>query len=454
MPLAFAAILSSSVTLVSSSTNIVISGLMMQYDQRPLGMFELTLVGLPVALLGLGYMFLIGRRIVPERATAKPVYDPNGVQPYITEVVPLPDSPLLGKTLEDARLGHDFDIVVMKIAKANQGYLIPGADQVIEMGDSLLIEIPRDRLSNLDKAIGLQLKQEVQITRPSTNSQGIQLFELILLPGSPLIGRTLATLDFRERFGMQVLGINRSGKTIQTRLGNLRLRVGDQLLVQGEHETIVQLGSDNRFRILEIIEKKDGPSAKAPLAIAIFIIALLTAAFEIISLPVAVLLGAAAMFLTGCITPEEAYREVNWPTLILIGSMLAMGEAMQSTGAAAYFAEMIVGRFGGADPRWLLTAFFALTMLLTQPMSNQAAAALVLPLAVQTAMQMGLNPRSFAVMIAVGASCSFLTPLEPACLMVYGPGGYRFLDFFKNGLPLTVLTYAIAILLVPLFWPL
>ena len=202
------------------------------------------------------------------------------------------------------------------------------------------------------------------------------------------------------------------------------------------------------------MESQDGAFAKAPLAIGIFVVSLLVAAFEILSLPVAALLGAAAMFFSGCITPEEAYREVNWTTLIMIGSMLALGAAMQYTGAAAFFAEAVVSIFGNSDPRLLLTAFFALTMLLTQPMSNQASAALVLPLAIQTALQLGLNPRSFAVMIAIGASCSFLTPLEPACLMIYGPGGYKFFDFFKSGLPLTLLTYIIAILLVPLFWPL
>lgn len=454
MPLAFAAILSSSVTLVSSSTNLVISGLISQHGLAPLGMFELTRVGLPVMLLGLGYMFHIGRHIVPERATTRPVFDPNSNQPYITEVVPLPDSPLLGKTLAESRLGQDYDIVVLKLDKARPGFPIPRADQTIEIGDTLLIEVPRDRLPTLHKDIGLQLKAELEITQPITRTQGIQLFELILLPGSPLTGRTLAALDFRHRFGMQVLGINRSGRTIRTHLGRVRLRVGDQLLVQGDHESIVQQGFDNGFRILEILEQKTGASRKAPLAIAIFATSLLLAALEVLALPVAVLLGAVSMFLTGCITPEEAYRDINWPTLILIGSMLALGAAMQETGAAAFFAEWIVARFGDADPRLLLTAFFVLTMLLTQPMSNQAAAALVLPLAIQTAVQLGLNPRSFAVMIAIGASCSFLTPLEPACLMVYGPGGYRFFDFFKNGLPLTVLTYLIAILLVPWFWPL
>lgn len=454
MPLAFAAILASSITLVSSSTNIVISGLISQYEMKPLGMFELTKVGLPVLLLGLGYMLLIGRRIVPERSTSKAVDDPMGSQPYITEVVPLPNSPLLGKTLEEARLGQDYDIVVLKLNKANKGHFVPIASQIIEAGDVLAIEVPRDRLRNLYQTLGVQSKEDLDITKPLTHMKGIQLFELILLPGSPLIGRSLANLDFRKRFGMQVLGINRSGETLRTQLGGLRLRVGDQLVVQGKRETIMQLGFDNRFRILDVMESQDGAFAKAPLAIGIFVVSLLVAAFEILSLPVAALVGAAAMFFSGCITPEEAYREVNWTTLIMIGSMLALGAAMQYTGAAAFFAEWVVKQFGNSDPRLLLTAFFALTMLLTQPMSNQASAALVLPLAIQTALQLGLNPRSFAVMIAVGASCSFLTPLEPACLMIYGPGGYKFFDFFKNGLPLTLLTYIIAIVLVPLFWPL
>jgi di/tricarboxylate transporter len=454
MPLAFAAILASSITLVSSSTNIVISGLITQYELKPLGMFELTKVGLPVLLLGLGYMFLIGRRVVPERSTSKAVDDPMGSQPYITEVVPLPNSPLLGKTLQEARLGQDYDIVVLKLNKANKGHFVPIASQIIEAGDVLAIEVPRDRLRSLYQTLGVQSKEDLDITKPLTHMKGIQLFELILLPGSPLIGRSLANLDFRKRFGMQVLGINRSGETLRTQLGSLRLRVGDQLVVQGKRETIMQLGFDNRFRILDVMESQDGAFAKAPLAIGIFVISLLIAAFEILSLPVAALVGAAAMFFSGCITPEEAYREVNWTTLIMIGSMLALGAAMQYTGAAAFFAEWVVAQFGNSDPRLLLTAFFALTMLLTQPMSNQASAALVLPLAIQTALQLGLNPRSFAVMIAVGASCSFLTPLEPACLMIYGPGGYKFFDFFKNGLPLTLLTYIIAIVLVPLFWPL
>jgi di/tricarboxylate transporter len=157
--------------------------------------------------------------------------------------------------------------------------------------------------------------------------------------------------------------------------------------------------------------------------------------------------------LTRCITPEEAYREVEWKAIILIGSMLALGGAMEATGTAKFFAAQIVAFAGGANPAWLLTAFFVLTVLLTQPMSNQAAAVVIVPVAIQTALQLNLNPRTFAMMIAVAASCSYLTPLEPSCLMVYGPGRYRFMDFLKVGSLLTVLIYLIAIMLVPMVWP-
>ncbi|MBI1878314.1 MAG: anion permease, partial [Chloroflexi bacterium] len=158
-------------------------------------------------------------------------------------------------------------------------------------------------------------------------------------------------------------------------------------------------------------------------------------------------------FLTRCITPEEAYREVEWKALILIGSMLAVGSAMEATGTAEFLAAQIVALTGQTSPLWLLTGFFALTVLLTQPMSNQAAAVVVVPVAIQTALRLDLNPRTFAMMVAVAASCSYLTPLEPSCLMVYGPGRYRFIDFVKVGSLLTILIYIVAIILVPSVWP-
>jgi di/tricarboxylate transporter len=230
--------------------------------------------------------------------------------------------------------------------------------------------------------------------------------------------------------------------------------MGDVLLVQGPQASLASLERANTFRILDALDGKLPNFRRAPTALLIFTGAILAAALSLVSLPVAVLAGAVLAFLTGCITPQEAYNDVEWKAVILIGSMLAFGGAMESTGAARYLAGLIVALIGHANPLWLLSGFFLLTVALTQPMSNQAAAVMVFPIAIQTALQLGLNPRTFAVMIAIAASTSFITPLEPACLLVYGLGRYRFLDFIRVGSLLTVLIYLVAILLTPVFWPL
>jgi di/tricarboxylate transporter len=261
-------------------------------------------------------------------------------------------------------------------------------------------------------------------------------------------------MQFRERYGLQVLGLNRHGKNLLRKLSRIPLRVGDVLLVQGDKRNIAAFKDDLAFSVLGAIEEKRPDRARAVRTAAIFCGVLLLATFNVVPLAVAALLGAFFTFLTRCVSPADAYREVEWRAVILIACMLGLGEAMTSTGTAKYLASVVAGGASGTDPLWLLAGFFFLTVLLTQPMSNQAAAAVILPIAVETAAQFGLNPRSFAMMIAVAASCSYLTPLEPACLMVYGPGRYRFTDFLRVGGPLVVLLFGLAMLLVPRVWPL
>jgi di/tricarboxylate transporter len=214
------------------------------------------------------------------------------------------------------------------------------------------------------------------------------------------------------------------------------------------------LDRSNAVRILGAIDERLSNRERAPRALAIFAGAMVAATLNVVSLPVAMLTGALLVFVTRCITPEEAYSQVNWTAIVLIACMLALGSAMEFTGTAEFLAANLVRWIGHAQPLWLLTAFFALTVLLTQPMSNQAAAVVVLPVAMQTAAQLGLNPRAFAMIVALGASCSFLTPLEPACLLVYGPGRYQFLDFLKVGWIPSLLIYLISIVMVPQLWPL
>ena len=452
MPVAFAAILASSITLVASSTNVLISGLMVDYGLEPLGMFELAGAGIPIAAAGLLYMATIGRRIIPDRHSGSDESSFD-IRPYLVEAVILPDSPIIGKTLAEASLGRDLDLTVVRVVRDKNRFLVPRPQLALREGDELLLKGDRGEVLKIKDLAGLAFKAEVKLSDPRLQDDELQLAELVLLPNSPLAGRTLKTLQFRQRFGLQVLGLNRRGHDIFNKLSQTRLRAGDELLVQGTRTSIAALNPDH-FYTIGMVQQVRPNHKRAPISIAIFVGVVLLAALEILSLPIAVTVGVLAVFLTRCITPEEAYHQVEWQALIVIGSMLALGTAMEHTGTAEFLASQVIVLTGISHPIALLSLFYFITMLLTQPMSNQAAAVLVLPIAIQTALRLGLNPRAFAVIIALSASCSFITPLEPACLIVYGPGHYKFLDFTKVGSLLTIVVFLIAIVLVPLIWPL
>jgi len=452
MPLAFASVLAGSVTLISTSTNIIVSSLLTKYGMPPMGMFELTLVGVPIAVVGIIYMFIFGHRLVPDRVPAKGA-ERFSVHLYLTELLILPGSSLVRKTLEEAALGQDLDLQVLQIRRDETPDLTPQADTRLEEGDILLAEGEREKILQVKEMAGIDIRADVELPDPRLEPQDIGLTEVILPPGSPLAWRTLKGLRFREHYELQVLAINRHGQRLNHEMSQIRLRAGDLLVVQGDRTQIATLQNQGVFRILSAIKEKHPNRERTPIALTIFVGTLAAATFGLVSLPVAALLGALLVFVTRCITPEEAYSRINWRVLILIASMLGLGEAMETTGTAQFLAELVTQFAGHASPPMLLTGFFFLTVLLTQPMGDQAATVVILPVAIRTALQLGLNPRPFAMMTALTAGCSLLTPLEPACLLVYGPGHYRFLDYLKAGVLLAVLTYVIVIVMVPLLWP-
>lgn len=450
LPLAFASILSSSVTLISTSTNLVVSGLMTNYKLAPLGMFELSSVGIPIALVGLAYMSVVGwlwMRANKQAPSAK-----AESTTYLSEVVVLPESRLVGKTLTESKLGEDLDVTVVRLVRTKTQYLAPHGDMPIRAGDVLLVEGKPDTLLRIKDTAGIEIKSDYKLGDPNLPAAELGIVEVILLNRSPLLGRTLKGIGFREHYGLQVLGISRHGSLIDRKISQVSLRIGDVLLIQGSKSNIAALEADKSFRIIQTLDEQQPNRKRALTSVIIFVGVMALATVKVLPLSVAVILGAVLCFATKCITPDEAYRELEWKAVILIGAMLALGTAMESTGAASFLATQLMN-LAGDDPLPLLATFFILTVLLTQPMSNQAAAVVILPIAIQTAMQLGYNPRTFAVMVALAASCSYLTPLEPSCLMVYGPGEYRFRDFLKVGSVLTLIIGALALWLVPRFWP-
>ncbi len=454
LPLAFSSILSSSVTLISTSTNLIISGLMVTVGLAPMGMFELAPVGIPIAIAGLCYMFFIGRRLLPDREDPTDFVESFGIRPFLTEVLVSPGSSLVGKTLEQSGLGSDVDVTVLQVVRKKTEYLLPSDAGALWADDVLLVEGPREEVLKIKDVSGIEIKADVKFSDPTLHSKDNVLVEAIILPRSPLIGRTLRKVRFRDQYGLQVLAMNRHGRNVIRKISQIPLSMGDVLLLQGHKASMAALKDDPAFRILGAVEETRLDRRKALQAVGIFVGALLLGIFQVLPLPVAVLLGAFCTLLTKCIAPEDAYRELEWKAVILIACMLSLGGAMESTGADRYLADLLVKATSGIGPMGLLGGFFLLTVALTQPMSNQAAAAVLLPVAVEAATQLGLNPRPFAMMVAVAASCSYLTPLEPSCLLVYGPGRYRFGDFLRVGAGLTVLIFVIALFLVPRIWPL
>jgi di/tricarboxylate transporter len=451
LPLAFSSILTSSVTLISTSTNLVVSGILPRYGEPPMGMFELAPVGIPIAVVGLLYLWAVGVRLIPQRDNQKAEGE-IGERKYQADIVIIEGSPLLGKTLKQAKLTPDAGLKVVKLIRGKEVLDKRLANIVLKPGDELIIEGLRADLLKIKDMKGLDFKADVHLADPDTAEGELTIVEGVVLPRSPLIGQSLRRLEFKERYGLQVLALHRAGR-VPHNISSARLRLGDVLLLQGWPDDVAALERGNLFNIFGGVDPRRLNRTRAPLAAVIFAGAILAVTLKLVSLPFAVLVGAVLMFLARCLSPEEAYRNIEWKALILIGALLSLGTAMEASGAGKYLAQQLIGLIGAENPYALLTCFFVLTVALTQPMSNQAAALVVLPIAIQTGLELDANPRTFAMMVAVAASCSYLTPLETSCLMVYGPGKYRFFDFFKVGLPLTVLIFLLAILLVPRIWP-
>ncbi len=454
LPLAFSSILTSSVTLISTSTNLIVSDLLGSYQQAPMGMFELAPVGIPIAIAGVLYVWLIGVRLIPKRDNQQ-AEEKIGERSYQADILVVEDSPLIGKSLKDAHLTEDAGLTVVKVVREGTAHRRAALETLeLAAGDELLIEGLRADLLKIKDIKGLDFKADVHLANPEeAEEEQKTIVEGVLLPRSPLIGRSLRSLAFKERYGLEVLAIHRAG-SLPSSISSARLRMGDVLLLQGTPQNVKALEQGNLFNIFGSVQEERLNRGHAPLAAAIFVLAIIAATMKLASLPVAMLGGAFLMLLTRCLSPEDAYRQVEWKALILIGALLSLGAAMESSGAGKFLAQQLIAVVGAKSHYALLTCFFVLTVALTQPMSNQAAALVVFPIAMQTAVEIGLNPRTFGMMVAVAASCSYLTPLEPSCLMVYGPGKYQFMDFFKVGAPLTLIIYAIAILLVPMVWPL
>ncbi|MEW5976967.1 MAG: SLC13 family permease [Acidobacteriota bacterium] len=451
MPVAFGSILGGTCTLIGTSTNVAVSGVLPRYELKPFELFEFAPIGLAIATTGVLYMTLFGRKLIPDRGGEDLVQEYH-IKEYLTEIVVSPNSTIKDRSVEETGLRRRFDINVIGIVRQNRRLLFPDQDERFRVNDLLLVEGKLENIMHLKDETGVEIKAE--INAKDFTSEQVQMIEVVVSPRSGLAGQTIKEANFRQRYGLNALAIYRQGETLVDKLGRIRLEVGDTLLVQGESHRISSLRNRPGLIVLGEIPFANYRRRKARVAILIFLAAIAVGGIGLLPISVSFLMGAVAMVLSGCLTIQQAYENIEWRVLFLIAGMLAMGTAMDTSGAARFLAEKIIELLGAFGPQVILASFFWVTVLLTQPLSNAAAALLVLPIGISTAQSLGVNPRTFAMMICIAASISVITPLEPACILVYGPGKYQFLDFVKNGSIITFLAFLIAITVIPYFWPL
>lgn len=454
MPLAFAAILGGGLTVISTSTNLLVSSQLPRYGMAPLGFFEITGVGVAIALLGLAYLLFLAPKLLPDRSQRE-MTDRYDLRRYLSEVVLTPGSRLSGKTLAESQLGSSMNLNVLGIVRDEERRLAPPPQSKLREGDILIIEGKAEDILSVKDTGGVEIRPEVNLSDPDLQSEEVRMMEAMVLPSSDLMGRTLRESGFRERTGLTVLAIHSAGGADRIeKISRQRLKASDVLLLQGQAGDLDRLRSGEGLLLLEDVSAHHPRTRRGKIAAAIFICSILLGASGVLSLPVAFLVGGLLLVLTRCITTQEAYESLPWRLLVMIACMISFGVAMEKTGAAAYLADLIVGLVRPLGPLGVLSGFFLFTVLLTQPMSNQAAALVVLPVAITVARQLDLNPRALVMAVTFAASCSFLTPLEPSCLLVYGPGRYRFFDFTRVGGILTAIVFIVSMLLIPVFWPL
>ncbi len=459
MPLAFGAILGGSCTLIGTSTNLAVSGTITRLGQAPYTMFELAPVGILMLAAGMLYMLTLGRHLLPSRGFGESITEQYKMREYISELIVLPDSRLVGQTLGEANLNEQLDLNVIGIVRSDgEKVSAPASSERIRRRDSLIVEGVLGDILRVKEEAGLEIKPDFSLSDTQLASGNVELFEALVQRNSRLNGQTLKSIGFRERYNLTVLAINRHGRTFVSKLSSVELQFGDVLLIQGRRSGIDLLAENNEVLILEDVSEVGRRTEKkrwAILAFALFLFLSLTKVtfgFET-PLAIAVLAGVFLLLATKTVQYRELYSLINFPLLVLIACMMSFGVAMEKTGADKLLASYVVDYFRDFGPQVVLAGFFLLTVVLTQPMSNQAAALVVLPVAFQAALALGVNPRTFIVGVTYAASFSFITPLEPACVLIYTPGRYKFMDFVKIGTILTIIVFIIAITLVPAFWP-
>jgi di/tricarboxylate transporter len=454
MPISFASMFGGVCTLIGTSTNILVSSIAVQHGLPAFGMFEFTKMGLVFFGVGIVYMALFGVRLIPVREAEDNLTDKYRMNDYLTDIVLEEGAKSIGMRVEDSPLVKELEIDVLEVIRNRQRLLVPVSDIVLKENDLLRVRCDIKQLQQLKERMGIQMKSDCQLHDEDFRCDALLLTEVVVAPNSRLIGKTIKSSYFRNVFRATALALRHRGQLYNTGFADTPLSAGDAILVEARKENYEALKGDKNFVIVSDIDLPQYRKDKIIPAVLIIAGVIVTAATGILPIMVGAIIGAILLVTVGCITLEEAYDAIDWKVIFLLGGIISLGVALETTGAAVYLSGKLILFLGGMGPMAIVAALYLLTVLLTSVMSNNATAVLLAPIAIAAATALGVSPKPFLMTIAFAASASFMTPVGyQTNTMIYGVGRYKFADFLKVGTPLNLIFWILATLLIPFFFP-
>jgi len=455
MPMAFASLLGGMTTLIGTPPNIIIATFRADYTGEPFGMFDFSKVGVFVAFISLVFIVLIGWRFIPKRKAQGDDEDTFDIENYITEVKITKDSKIKGKTIGNIKEVSDADFTILGMVRDKKRIHAPSDSHDIKTNDVLILEADTESLKNFVESTKVELVGGKKFHKDAKGSDDIKIQEAVVMENSPLEGDTAAGLRMRSKYGINLLAISRRDKKIRQRIDNVRFQTGDVLLLQGRSININDAISSMQCLPLAKREIGIGKPKKTLFALSVFAFSIILVVTGLLPVQISFMIAAVAMVLFKILPLKELYNSVEWPVIILLGAMIPVGVAFETSGGAGLISDNIL-KIGQHYPPWvILTSLLVVTMFLSDLINNAATVVLMAPIGINIANELGVSIDPFLMAIAIGASCAFLTPIgHQSNTLVMAPGGYKFGDYWKLGLPLEVIIVLISVPLILFFWPL
>jgi di/tricarboxylate transporter len=454
MPIAFSSLLGGMVTLIGTPPNIIIATFRADYSKQAFSMFDFAPVGLTLTITGIIFITLLGWRLLPKRTGQGSDSDLFEIDSYITEIRIIKDSKLTGMPYGEIIKISEAEVMPLGLVRRGKRIHIPSSSELLKTNDILILEADTENLDKFISKTEVKLAGDKKFRKDAEGSEDIAIREAVVMPDSPLVGRTAESLNLRSRYGINLLAVARSDQKIRQRMDQIRFSKGDVLLLQGRSIHIDDMITT--MQCLPLVERdlSIGKPQQIILALAIFLGAISTVIFGLLPVQIAFAVGALAMILFGVLPVRDLYTHIDWPVIVLLGAMIPVGLAFETSGGAKLIAGQILN-LGNAYPTWVLVGLvMVITMFLSDLINNAATVVLMAPIGITIANGLGISADPMLMAVAVGASCAFLTPIgHQSNTLVMGPGGYKFSDYWRMGLPLEIIILVMGIPLILVFWP-